>query len=453
MFLLTSPEPERSSSARKRKREDDLNTYADDHTEKLQSNRRSSRDLMPPPLPKVRPAPQAPPTNSQSIHRHSMYPQQQETQFFAGPEDRMSQPHPSQTQLGHYESSSAPYGYDPAQQRSQRQRHPMMQYEHQGQSSLHEPHNVEPERQNEQLNIHPRPGPFQSHDPLAFSQLSLQSPGPNRNQNRYLMEEPTPVDSRNSSPPQHVFSRHLQEQMVLERQPVYPTEPLFGPNYPSSQPSRNSHMHNSQTINAGPAISNSQGTYGASPFFKRAYHDMRPEAMQRPPTRGNDVQMYSAAHNGSDRFPAVRPVGPRREVDSHRPSGSFPDTGYGSFARQQGYQARQTTASNGQSYMTFPQTPRNSQGFLRRPDRRPPPAHQSPPGVEPSLYNKRITLPPSANQNMLAQTRDRALSYIPGVRGVSSRSNFPPYQPQASAYDSSRPLFSASGRRSVQRYA
>jgi hypothetical protein len=100
----------------------------------------------------------------------------------------------------------------------------------------------------------------------------------------------------------------------------------------------------------------------------------------------------------------------------------------------------------------IPQTPRNSPGLLRRPDRPPSAVHRSPVKPEPRSYNRRITLPPSTGPSMpMATTQDEVLSQIRGVRGVSSHRHIPGYQLAAPNHNVARTLFASGPRQSVRR--
>ena len=197
-----------------------------------------------------------------------------------------------------------------------------------------------------------------------------------------------------------------------------------------------------------------QRAIASSPFFQRAPPAFRPDATQRPPTRMNQAKMMaydlgrgiSIANTATPQnFIESRGLTQSPVIDpSHRPGDH-----QALYDRPQ-YHAGVPT--HGQYTTKMPQTPRNSQGLLRRPDRPPSVVHRSPVKSESRKYNGRITLPPLIGPSLpMAATQDEALSQIRGVRGVSSHRHIPGYQPAASNYNVARTLFPAGPRQSVRR--
>ncbi|KAK3673816.1 hypothetical protein LTR78_006371 [Recurvomyces mirabilis] len=97
------------------------------------------------------------------------------------------------------------------------------------------------------------------------------------------------------------------------------------------------------------------------------------------------------------------------------------------------------------------QTPRNSHGLFRRPDRLPSPQ----PVYAPSRPRPtaRVSLPPSQHNNVPSRLhQEHALSQIRGVRGASSQDFRPGQNHRGPLYDPPPPpVSSAGGRRSVRR--
>ena len=287
------------------------------------------------------------------------------------------------------------------------------------------------------------------HDTVSLAQLSLHSAGLGDQRTHYSIENSRSIEHGfNAAPsalhadPQYQGPQGAATQYNHEFLGGLPIR-LFHSSYESPH-IVSSQRQNFAATHAPYEVVQNQSNYADSPFFKHNGSVSRPDTMQRPPARGNNPQHQFRTFVDNYRIPTAS------TLDSQRLHGVGDSSrAYGSQAYESAYvspQRKQRPSIHHQQHTAAPQTPRNSQGFFRRPDRPPPP----PVFRSPSKPNRggRITLPPSAGTAPFNMDQDSVVSQIRGVRGVSSYRNPPFYQTSASNYGSARPLFSASGRQS-----
>ncbi|KAK1811045.1 hypothetical protein LTR12_014567 [Friedmanniomyces endolithicus] len=191
-----------------------------------------------------------------------------------------------------------------------------------------------------------------------------------------------------------------------------------------------------------------------SPFFKRGAAAGSPG--QRPPTGSFHVGSQYRIQDETDRTHlsgSYAQVHPQRRslIDS-----TFADRLRQTVDHQAPYQMRPRQAATGfasSKDRDVPQTPRNPQGLFQRPD-----LPQLPPSYAHSMgqanaHRGRISLPPSRQTIGSAKgSQEKALSQICGVKGASSAGVRTSANQSGLLYDAPRTLFSsAGGRRSVRR--
>lgn len=188
----------------------------------------------------------------------------------------------------------------------------------------------------------------------------------------------------------------------------------------------------------------------SSPFFRRDDQVARPHRSQRPPIRGSFVRKQydapfqngtaSVSYDSQGMYHTPRtsnhPTQKASHLPFHNPPFRHPDIGA---------QYRYKTP--------VPQTPRNFQGLLHRPDRPMPSMEQPAFKPQANTMRSRVSLPVGYGPQLPAASNpDQALLHVPGVRGLSSQRGPPSYQRMSSAYGAPRTLLSsAGGRRSVLR--
>lgn len=213
-----------------------------------------------------------------------------------------------------------------------------------------------------------------------------------------------------------------------------------------------------------------------SPFFRRDELVSRPTTFQRPPTRGNFIQRH---HEQQGYHKSAAPVTPssrvgRPPLNEHQQGLNNPPF----HRRQQVGQRALAPPSNHRTYeepsfrpaSMIPQTPRNSQGLLQRPDLRPPSSMYTSDRPHSSFFREPLMQDsgygvPKVHRSSVAQTprhmprtlirtsrADEQLSQIPGVKGVRAPPALNTYSHPGSVYGAGRGVFSSAGaRRSVRR--
>ncbi|KAK0328350.1 hypothetical protein LTR54_002038 [Friedmanniomyces endolithicus] len=191
-----------------------------------------------------------------------------------------------------------------------------------------------------------------------------------------------------------------------------------------------------------------------SPFFKRGAAAGSPG--QRPPTGSFHVGSQYRIQDETDRthlsdsYAQVHPQ--RRSLIGS----TFADRLRQTVDHQAPYQMRPHQAATGLASSKdrdVPQTPRNPHGLFQRPD-----LPHFPPSYAHNMgqangHRGRVSLPPSRQTVETAQSsQEKALSQIRGIKGAGSVGTRPRQQYNGPLYDAPRTLFSsAGGRRSVRR--
>ncbi|KAK5127574.1 hypothetical protein LTR85_006914 [Meristemomyces frigidus] len=449
-------EHDNSSSSRKRK----LAEYAADVP---QNNgyelrpRRSSRDLMPPPLPKLK-APQrealhvVQPMTSQDMRRPPS--SRQSAHAFQDPSQR---PQQLEYRDSHYTSSeqeALPF-------RASRSHAAPSPDNNKGGSAYHDASN---ERRRAQASAWNR----NAHPVQPLAQLSIGSPqrqqAPFHRSLKSRSAIPQPIQHTSRRPGSRVteydvdYGTVAQQQDYQARQPLQPLSASYL-NHQVAVPSRSRNAHatpSPQRQSQPPAAS------VVSPFFKRGATSWPPPTTQCPPTRGSYVQPHYASLSRETATGYSRAPSQLEPPDdySQQPSLnglSFIERPHRPVDHQPLYQSpsqRPVAGGRLSRASRIPQTPRNSQGLFQRPDRAPFPTATTYALSRPqSIANSgRISFQPNQQPTSLARNQEQALSQIRGVRGLSSQGARPRNYDSGPLYDPIRTLYSsAGGRRSVRR--
>ncbi len=441
-------EIESSSSARKRKRDHLGEAHAYDEQTKGHEpqHRGSSRDLMPPPLPRpniMRQPPLASPAGYQEPpgSRLSTFGRDRDARLVDGPSAYVSVKHSLQnegnnvTQL--HQSLALPVRSNERPE---------------SQTSRHRPQDLNAFRN---FNGNKTAAQHALHDTQPFERLSINSP----EQQRHRYSRPGGVQAL---PVAH---------RSLERDHRGGQSHHYGPEYGISAPRNVYHVPHdrsltaiSEAVRATPSpqkrIVAPQANSVISPFFKRGSAAVQPQHLQHPPTRESFVRCaHPPLHNAAAGYqlaPTSRNVhDPRHQhetqqisrspfIDRLRRSNDPPDVepaqGYSRAALSRDTQV----APNGQPSEGY-------QRFIRRPDV--PPSRIAHPSTASQPYrgHQRISLPSLGGRPVQsAAGQDYALSQIQGVRGISSQRGV--LNNHGPPLGSNRNLFSAAGsRRSVRR--
>ena len=451
LTLAGLTDAERSSSARKRKRVEHLHSKVEQDVGQSRNIRRHSRDLMPPPLPRTKPAHLLPTFEMSRNNR----PEILQTQSVHSSEQQIRhpwQPSSAQRQFEQRDSSTAPYKYAMSQRQEQAHVDTSSGLQRQPQA-FHQ--DIEPQKHFGHSGYVPQTRlDVNGYDAVSLAQLSLRSPDEDdfRPSQTLVGDRSDASRSRQPFPRQHWnWGNGLSEQQ-LDYYGLSPARYVDQRDEWMHRPA-GSHVQSSMSAQAPQAIPQGQHTIASSPFFKRGQPDFRPNTMQRSQARNQaHVMAYDSGRGTWSETTAIpqnlaefRGLNRTSYFDPpHRPVDH--DTFY------QRPQYHYGMAAHDQHSTMVPKTPRNPQGLLRRPDRPPSVVHRSPAKPEPRSYNKRITLPPSTSLSMpMAATQDEVLSQIRGVRGVSSHRHIPRYQPAAPNSNVARTLFSSGPRQSVRR--
>lgn len=409
---------------------------------------------MPPPLPRTKPS-RPLPTFGSSLDSRPRIPQAQSLHSSQQQNPRLWQPPLVQKQSEQHDSSIAPYGYAISQQQgkvrvdtsSGLQRHPQgFQHHIESRNHFGHPGHAAQTRLD-----------FNGYDTVSLAQLSIQSPDES---DFRLSQRPTgdysyTPQSRQQIPSQHPNSENGLSEQQREYYGLSPSGYIDQRPETMQRPAE-SCMQSAMSANTPQAILQDRNAIASSPFFKRGPPTFRPDIMQRPPARRSHAHL-TAYDDGRATYPANASLSPNFAESRGSNRRSFLHQSHGPGNHQALYQHQypqyRARATNHDQYRTMiPQTPRNSPGLLRRPDRPPSAVHRSPVKPESRSYNRRITLPPSTGPSMpMATTQDEVLSQIRGVRGVSSHRHIPGYQLAAPNHNVARTLFASGPRQSVRR--
>jgi len=191
-----------------------------------------------------------------------------------------------------------------------------------------------------------------------------------------------------------------------------------------------------------------------SPFFRREPAESPPRSAQRPPARGNNIQRQS--DNPTARV-GHHAWAQRNHIDDAQRQRPLPTslTSYGSSQPlvMENHFDRSPSARLSTATHVIPQAARNSQGLYERPDRRRSPVMYPPSRPQSTAQRDRYSLPPGQTSRLsTANRQERTLSQIPGVRGLSSQGFQRTGCPGTALYDGPRGVFSSAGsRRSARR--
>lgn len=452
---------ENSSSTRKRKREHHTTDDRADVQRPTDRRTGQSRDLMPPPLPKARPQLR---TNDDHLRPHALqetlqplFSRQpievyQDSSWARVPEQPIQSYHPdivqhsAQPELGHSSQRVLPYrsiaSSNMSRETLQKQGPQNLSAEkferdsHMGRSTIPEPR------------LATAHVSYATQGPYVDSHSNLRSARPTANDTHLVANtayHPSMVNDpgRNRSMQQNQsFRPPLQalSQSDTNRRLPSGTQDHYARDHPSIQ---------QRPQEAAPATS--------SPFFRPETGAYRLSTSQRPLTRGNVVQRFRdvpASNNGAG-YQASPLWQTQRRENIHSRAVNTPS--YRNGPPQQVYQQPSylppyvfnNSTRNGPT-THVPQTPRNSDGLLRRPDRRPA-ATPSQTATRPqsNAYRNRVSLPPRSGPAIpVGHNQDEALLQVPGIRGVSSQRGPSSYQHGgAQVYSTARSVFSSEGGR------
>lgn len=426
-----------SSSSRKRKRSDYADGVMQQEVFPSQKARRSSHDLMPPPV--VMPNP------SQRLHRHQLAPQrpvQHRVEIYE--DDNWKEPRHHPLQGDHYA--------EPQQSQRPSIEHQSLPFRPSPGRNLHTG-GQQPQSLNQDLGVDRTsqylPGPglaAPQHPTEPLSQLSLHSP---RRSNRYI--RPATDHYAGQDDDQHLTRweavRHpeydrshtntAQQSNDQCRQPLQQFSASYL-NQRQPNPSRAGYLQ------ATPPRQRQNPPAGASvtsPFFRQG------AAIARLPPDQRSLSRSTAVREPPNHRRNAREAIPQYSLNGPPPFERLT----GVVNNRQSYQSPEGSLFNRGSMI--PQTPRNSQGLFRRPDLpAPAPTSYAPSRPASHAYQGRVSLPPTQRTGASLRSQEQQLSRITGVRGVNSTAMPPSKHMSGPVYDTSRQLLSAAGgRRSVRR--